>query len=343
MTLLNERQKQLVFDYCIGLTSENQSIEAEKLIAQSQHAASLHSKLKASFAPLDLVEEHTCPDELAERTIFRLNNAARSSRLQLEQLLAAEQAKTGPATKRLWWNLTEIIAAAAVILFVSGVIIAPLKRARHNCWQQSCKNQLSRIAQGLANYRADHDNTMPTIAASTGQPWWKVGYQGKENHSNTRNMWLLAKNGYVDLDDFVCPGKRQGRAIQFDQAKAAEYNDFPARRYITYSFRIRPSKAQPANPHNTKVLIADLNPLFEKLPKNFTNSFKLKIDGQLINLNSGNHNRQGQNILLSDSSVKFITTRCFDIANDDIFTLQNTSLYKGTETPLTETDAFLAP
>ncbi|GAH66092.1 unnamed protein product, partial [marine sediment metagenome] len=33
MTLLNNQQKQLLFDYCIGLTSEEETAEAKALIS----------------------------------------------------------------------------------------------------------------------------------------------------------------------------------------------------------------------------------------------------------------------------------------------------------------------
>jgi hypothetical protein len=60
-------------------------------------------------------------------------------------------------------------------------------------------------------------------------------------------------------------------------------------------------------------------------------------------LNSLNHNRRGQNVLFDDGSAGFVKTRFVGVNGDDIFTLQNTTLYQGSETPDRETDAFLAP
>jgi len=93
MTQLNNEQKQLLFDYCLGLTAENETAEAQALIASNEQAAEIHSKLNANLAPLQNIEPESCPDELVNRTILRLNNAARSSQRNLEQLLAKEQAK----------------------------------------------------------------------------------------------------------------------------------------------------------------------------------------------------------------------------------------------------------
>ncbi len=343
MTQLSEQQKQLLFDYCLGLTSEKESLEAEQLISSNTEAAEIYSKLKASLAPLGSLESEPCPDDLAEGTIWRLNNLARSSQLRLQQLLATEQTRTVSAKSRFLRNLFEMAAAAAVIVFAAGVLIAPLSHARYKSWQQYCQMQLQRIGQAINHYSSDHNGELPAVATATGEPWWKVGYQGKENHSNTRPIWLLPKGGYVKPTDFVCPCRSQGKALQFDPSKVENYNDFPARRYVTYSFRIRCTKPTKERLHGPKALIADLNPLFERLPDDYSKPFKLELNKGLLKLNSINHNRRGQNVLFCDGSVKFVRIRRIGVAADDIFTLQNTDIYKGIEVPSCETDAFLAP
>jgi len=346
MTRLSNQQKQLLFDYCLGLTSEKETAKAEHLISSNVEAAEIHSKFKSSLSPLDSLKPEPCPDDLAEQTIWRLNNIARSSQLRLQQLLADEQAREVAVKGQLWRNLGGMLAAAAVIVFVSGVLIGPLKFAREKSWQLRCQMQLQQIWQGINNYSSDHDDQLPSVATTAGAPWWKVGYQGKENHSNTRNVWLLAKGNYVNPAAFVCPGRSQGRALQFDDSRVKYYNDFPARRYVTYSFRITCSKPTKQLSPGSNVLIADLNPLFERLPQNYSNPFKLQLNEDLLTLNSTNHNRHGQNILFCDGGVKFVKMRHIGIAEDDIFTLQDMFQgfeIRGCEVPSCETDAFLAP
>ena len=342
MASLTDQQKQLLFDYCTGLASQRQAVEAEALISSNEEAAEICSRLKASLAPLlEGIESESCPDELAEGTVWRLNNLARSNRL--EQLLAAEQARDVTARPRLWRSLGEMVAIAAVIVFVAGVLIAPLKFVRQRSRQQRCQMQLQRIWQGVNQYCADHNGRLPTVATAMGCPWWKVGYQGKENHSNTRHIWLLAKGDYVDPADFICPGRRLGKAIQFDRSQAKNYNDFPARGYVTYSFRIRPNKSRRGYVPGRKVLMSDLNPLFERLPQNYSNQLNLRLDKDLLNLNSTNHRGRGQNILFGNGRVDFVKIRRVGVAADDIFTLKDTEIYRGCEVPASETDAFLAP
>jgi hypothetical protein len=90
-------------------------------------------------------------------------------------------------------------------------------------------------------------------------------------------------------------------------------------------------------------MMADLNPLFENLPENYSGPLHLKINIELLSRNSINHNRRGQNVLFSDGSTRFVKNRLLGTEQDDIFTLRSTELYEGNEVPSCETDAFLAP
>jgi hypothetical protein len=228
-----------------------------------------------------------------------------------------------------------------VILAIAGVFIPSLNFARQKSWQASCGRQLKQIGQGINQYISDYDDKLPAVATIAGAPWWKVGDQGKKNHSNTRHIWLLVKLGYNNPADFVCPGRSQGRALQFDPSKVKKCNDFPARRYVTYSFAIRCPQPQKGHTLIPKVLMADLNPLFESLPRDYSNSFKLELSEALKTLNSSNHGRRGQHVLFGDGGVKFLRVR--HIGDDDIYTLQDIFIYKGIEVPSREADIFGAP
>jgi len=342
MSTLDNQQRQLVFDYSLGLTTEKEAAEAEELIRSDNQAAELHDALKSVTGVLDSLESELCPDELVERTILRLTNTARASQARLAKLLADEQAKTAASPRHVWWNIGRVLAAAAVILIVAGVWFAPLNFARQKYYQHRCQMQLARIAEGIKQYMADHDGQLPAVATVAGAPWWKVGYQGSGNYSNTRHLWLLARGGYVEPADFVCPGVRGGQGVRFDSSQVKNYNDFPDRKHVTFSFRIKCGKPKGAHAAGQKILISDLNPLFEVLPGP-DETLIVRLNKELLNLNSANHNRMGQNVLLDDGSVKFLKTRHFGAAEDDIFTLQNTKVYQGVEVPLYESDTFLAP
>lgn len=341
MIPLTSARKQLLFDYCIGLTSKEQTAEAEALISSNQEAQEIHSKLKATLAPLDSLEPEPCPDALAERTVLRLNDAASSTQERLEQLLASEQARAIGAGRKIWLGLGGKLAMAAMFVIAGSVLLTTLNYLRHNSRLQQCKMQMAGIWRGLDHYIADYDGQPPTLAGATGDPWWKVGAQGNENHSNTRNMYLLVRGEYVKLSDFVCPGSKSGKTTEVTPAQIRANKDFPSRSGVTYSFRISCHRIRNGKLLCRKVVMADWNPLFEEMPKDFNTPFRVRLTPRLLTLNSINHKRRGQNVLFGDGRVAYMKTRL--IGADDIFTLQDTDVYEGCEVPSCETDFFLAP
>ena len=348
MMPLNNQQKQLLFDYCLGLTSGQEAAEAEALISSNAQAADIHAKLKSALSPLNSLADEACPDDLAERMILRLRkaNVGDSGHSRLEELLAEEQARRGTIKIGFWRNFGDIVTVAAVIMLVSAVLVPSLGHARQQYWQRRCQVQLGNIFEGLSNYTSDHDGRLPAVATEAGDPWWKVGYQGSENHSNTRPVWLLVRNGYVKPENFVCSGIRQAKRVRFDTLQVQNYNDFPGRAYVSFSFRICCRSAGSARLGGRNVLMADINPLAQRFPSDYSEPVKLRLSEEILNFNSANHNRRGQNVMFCDGSIKFAKTRFAADSDDDIFALQGMqcgSEVNGCEVPSCETDTFLAP
>ena len=345
MSPLNSDQKQVIFDYCLGLTSEQQTTEAQSLISSNKQASEIHSKIKAVLEPLNSIEPESCPDYLVDRTVLRLFSSANSSQQRLQKLLASEQNRKITPTGWLTAGFGRRLAIAAVLMIVGSLLLTTFRAvsgyARYHSLRQQCQMQQSSIFQGLHNYISDHDGQPPAVATSAGDPWWKVGQQGEENHSNTRRVYLLVRDGYVKPYDFVCPACKYGEKLEMDQSQLSKFKDFPGRRYITYSFQINCRRNQNGKLLCRKVIMADWNPLFEGLPEDFSKKFSLRLNKKLLTLNSINHNRRGQNVLFGDGRVEFLKTRLIGI--DDIFTLQDTDVYNGCESPSCETDFFLAP
>jgi prepilin-type processing-associated H-X9-DG protein len=301
------------------------------------------ASIKASLSPLDSIKPEECPEELAEGTIWRSIQAVRTSRLKLNELIAAEQK---PKTSIWWREIFGRLATAAVFIIVGSIVFgggrAGLNYARQKSWQTQCGAQLAGLFTGLSNYRADNNGQLPILSVPPGTPWFRVGYQGPENVSNTRRMWILVKNEYVKPDDFMCPARKD----QFS-CNPKDFNDFPKRNYVTYSFRIG-CPTSPKAEMGRRVIISDLSPVFEKAPCSPSNNeFIVNLTDELLKRNSSNHSGRGQNALFCDGSVKFVKTRHVDVSLDDIFTIQESGLprraYTGTEMPTSDIDAFLAP
>jgi len=345
MIPLNSDQKQLIFDYCLGLTSPQETAEAKALISSNKEAELIHTKLKSTLKPLDCIEAESCPDYLVERTVWRLNSFAYSSQQRLQELLAGEQNRK--FTPRAWLKagFGRRLATAAVLMIAGSLLLTTFRAlsgyARFHSLKQKCQIQQSSIFQGFRNYVSDHDGQPPTLPTNAGDHWWKVGDQGEENHSNTRRLYLLVKEGYVKLGKFVCPACKNAEKLEMNPSQLQKFRDFPGRRYITYSFQIRCRRTGNGKLLCRNVIMADLNPLFEELPEDYSKELSLRLNKMLLSLNSINHNRRGQNVLFGDGRVEYLKTRFIGL--DDIFTLRDTDVYHGYEAPSCETDFFLAP
>jgi hypothetical protein len=345
MIPLNSDEKQLIFDYCLGLTSPEQTTEAEALISSNIQAQEIHTKLIAILKPLDSIEPESCPDPLAEHTVWRLSNIANTSQERLQELLAGEQSRKFTPKYRLKAGFGRRLATAAVLMITGSLLLTTFRAvsgyARYHSFKQQCQMQQSSIFQGLQNYMSDHDNQPPVVATSAGNPWWKVGHQGDENYSNTRRIYILVKDGYIKPVYCVCPSCKYGEKLEMNPSQLRKFKDFPGRRYVTYSFQINCHKTKNGELLCRNVIMADWNPLFEELPEDFSKPISIQLDQKLLNMNSVNHNRRGQNVLFGDGRVEFLKKRF--IGTDDIFTLQDTDVYHGDELPSHETDFFLAP
>lgn len=347
MTPLSDRQKQLLFDYSLGLTSEREVDEVEALIAANEEAVELYQSIQLTLAPLDSVEVEPCPEDLTERLFSRMRESAPpADRPPLDQLLAAERIRSRTIRVPLWRNWTEVVAAAAAIILIVSILFPTIGHMRGRSWQTQCGSQLAGIYGGLRSYMSDHDGLMPAVAMTPGSPWYRVGYQGQENQSNTRQIWLLPKLVYVAPSRFLCPGRPDGRRLTFEGFRVQNFTDFPSRAYIQYSNRIPCPTSNDRDLMQKRVLLADRNPLTEGLPSDPSALLRLQLCEKMMTSNSRNHNDRGQNALVSDGSVEFAKTRRTSISDDDIYILRGMSCgseIRGCELPDSDMDIFLAP
>ncbi|HSW02252.1 MAG TPA: hypothetical protein VLI39_18960 [Sedimentisphaerales bacterium] len=347
MTTLNDRHKQLLFDYSLGLTSESENDEVEALIAANEEAVELYQSIQTTLAPLDTVEVEPCPDELTERLFARMRESAScDGGHSLDPSIPVEPFGIRTIRIPLWRNWTEVLAAAAAILVFVSVLFPAVGHMRGRAWQAQCGGNLAGIYGGFRSYVSDHDGLLPSVAMTPGAPWYRVGHQGNENQSNTRQIWLLPKLGYVDPSRFLCPGRSDSRKLPFDGFNAQTFADFPSRTHILYSIRIPCPTSNHRDLMRKGVLLADRNPLAEEFPLDPSAVLRLQLCEKMMKSNSRNHAGRGQNALMYDGSVEFTKTRYTSLSDDDIYILQGMRCgteIRGCELPDSDLDIFLAP
>lgn len=359
MSKLTPEQQQLILDFYFRCGSEEDIEHGRDLIASNDEAAHLYSGLEETLTELDHLKYEPCPDNLADLTVARLKLAVSAQKTvsagnsRLRELLDEERRRE-PAVvelKREKRNLgflrtfLEIGAMAAALVLVSGLLFPTVSSMRARSQQILCGSNFGSIGKALISYASDHERSLGAGAPVAGAPWWKIGYQGDQNQSNTRYVWQLVRQGYVDGQAFVCPGDKKAQALQCCLSDMQALQDFPHRRNISYSFMLM-AGSQPGT-QKRMVVMSDLNPVFTRIPTETSiyqklNEFeKVCLDEQMKKLMSPNHCNRGQNVLFSDGSSEFLKERTYQ--DDDIYTIRNVDVYTGTETPREADDIFLVP
>ena len=360
MGYLSSEDQQLILDFYFRCGSEEDIARGRDLIACNPEASNLYANLEDSLKGLDDgLKYEPCPDNLVDLTLARLKLTAApkpvgSSKLQdlLKQEQTNRQFAPAAATEiirpsRFWRPAFEIMATAAGILLVAGILFPSFGAMRERSRQIACANNLRQIGQSMASFTNDNNERLCETQVQAGSPWWKIGYQGPETQSNTRYVWQLVKGGYVDGRVFVCDGDIQGDPVRYNAQRMGDLNDFPSRRNVSYSFILLCDENNKLTRQSRRVIAADLNPLFQKVSfqpavyQKLDEFSRVQLNEQLRQMMSGNHRHRGQSALYCDGSVAFIKTRIVD--NDDIFTIQNVDTYTGKESPRDPKDVFLVP
>jgi len=79
MSSLDRSERELVFDYCLGLLFAEAAAQVEAWIACNEQAAAFHARIEAALGPLESLPSEPCPQGLAENTIRCLCATAREA------------------------------------------------------------------------------------------------------------------------------------------------------------------------------------------------------------------------------------------------------------------------
>ena len=79
MSPLDRRERELVFDYCLGLLLAEEAATVEAWIACNEEAAAFHARIQAALRSLESLPCESCPPELAENTVRCLCAMAREA------------------------------------------------------------------------------------------------------------------------------------------------------------------------------------------------------------------------------------------------------------------------
>ncbi len=304
--------------------------------------ASEHAEL------LNALHVDVCP--VKRETLVGSTLAMVQSRIDVEdqRRSLAEQPRWRPSMR-----VTDLVSVAALLL-ITGVVLTPMVGAMRGVAQAtSCQAGMFGAMRGFAAYASDYRELLPMASeSSAGRSWWNIG---KREESNSANLFTMVRASYAKTSDLACPGNARACRSE-DRAKADDWSNSDE---ISYSYQNlfateRPRWTQPT----TVIVLADRSPVTVRAMR-----------GEWFNpiANSDNHMQRGQNVLMNDGSVQWLTNPVVSRAGvntpvgspmgaDNIWLPQaleeaiarfqsptHARPLSGTESPAGATDVFLSP
>lgn len=334
--------KHLIVDYFFNLCEEDASKEVKKAINEDSECSRLYNGLNNTVGMLKTMPQEKCPDEVLARMLDKVREKTTSQK-NLEGLLKSEFESKSRRNYAFLGKLSRIAAVLAIVVGIAATYMPVVKKMRFMALNNVCQGNLANIGSAISTYATDNAGMLPSVATSNSSSWWKVGSQQDTDHSNTRNVWLLVRDGYSDVNDFACPARPIISDKRLKTVNVCDYKrDFPSKDFVNYSFRIIDGTPTRIDNMGKIILAADSNPLFEENCMDKYTFFKsFELNDQMRSASSINHSGGGQNLMFTDNSVSFSRDRSH--GGDDIYTVKDTHSYNGSERPTEESDVFLAP
>jgi hypothetical protein len=201
--------------------------------------------------------------------------------------------------------LPELFAMAAVILIMVGVGWPIMGKLRANSVDRTCANNMRVMAQAFGTYATDYQNVLPTATAGVGPASW-------DQVRNIVNLRPLVEYGYCDHDHLNCPGHHDPYGSSY-----------------SYQWKPPSSLLQWGNGPD-RVILGDRNPLIDAT-----------ISGHSVPANtmSNNHGGRGQNVILSDGSILWLTQP--KVGRDNIWLPEGATFLQTGQQHADANDAFL--
>lgn len=293
---------------------------------------------------LDLIERdpvEAAPPDLTQRTLARVQ-AVRQQRRFAEQVEMLREPR-----RSLGIDWRQMLSAAAIFLVACSLVMPVLSRTRADARRTACAGNLATAGTAFGSYAADYGGVLPRGAVEPGSLWWNVGHakgdaaEGEVVTSNSAHLFLLIRHRYADATTLACPANAHGAG----EGLTADARDWPTPQAVSFSYQNQYT-AQPIQLERQRhlALLADRNPLF--VSRNGQVTFN---QGMSLLASSRSHAQRGQNILLSDGSVRWTirpTIRRSAGAADNVWVIAGVTRYTGREVPTDGeggVESFLVP
>ncbi|MCE5278146.1 MAG: type II secretion system protein [Planctomycetaceae bacterium] len=260
------------------------------------------------------------------------------------------------------FTLIELLVVMAILAVLVAILVPVFVGVMESSRRAKCMSNLKAVGKACHEYAADNADNFPALDSTS--IWWRaIGYYSNSPTAvdildGTRPMFMLmyipsgtgvkALN-YANPAAFVCPSVSTAVPDPLTlstQVGFASYNN------VSYSYQhqtqVTANQNRLSRMGESRPICADKNPLttFKGSTGTIggTTYYRMEASGKAATANSSNHGA-GQNVLYSDSSVKWTTSPLISSDGTDNMWLPtgHGGALAGTEKPASSTDDFLIP
>lgn len=284
-------QSQLL-GHLLGVLEDHEQQEMAERLQREPRLDEELDRVRRWLEPLEAARtDFTPPPGLAERTSrFVAAHAAPDGPAPLQR--PASYAETSPSAASDGFRWVDVVAAAAVLIAASLLLIPAVHSSRFNARLVACQNNLRELGLALIKFSRSHDGYFPAIPARG-----KLAFDGIY-------VALLRSDGLLsDSRWLICPGSPQadGRElpeVTYEELEAASEEELSRLRpTIGGSYGMHLGHFEDGAYHNTRNLGRVFFPILSDVPAFGQAGFQ-----------SLHHGGRGQNVFFEDGHVDFLTT-----------------------------------
>lgn len=328
MDRLDRAAEELLLDLHLDRVTEEQKRWLREELDRDEGLALRNQRLTRVLTPLDLWTVAGPPNDISERVL----GFVRSESLNATPAPVERRARVPWGGS--WFRFREVLAAAACVGLLVGVIIPGMSSVRDRSRRAMCAGNLSSLFAATSTYQETFAGVIPYAGFVPDSSWLVGGAADRTYASNSRHLYRLVSGSFgAKPSNFICPAEEGATPMAADEVQ--QNDDFASACNVSYASLNLAAASPNLRPNPRVAYLSDRNPLFERA------RFKTGVDPDTTN--SPIHHGRGQSVLLLDGSVRWLTTPVYGPNNDNLWLVGDIRTYTGCEAPTREDDAQLIP